>query len=495
MSTAASLRYLSFAAALLAIAPLAQAQNAVQSWLTTPDRTNLLKQQPAIKWHKVSAATPAAIPIDDAKTYQTIDGFGHALTGGSAELLMKMSPAARSAILHELFGHGPNDIATSYIRISVGSSDMNAFVYTYDDMPAGETDPGLKHFTLAEDEKYVIPVLKEILAIQPGIKILASPWTAPAWMKDNDNVKGGSLKKEFYPAFARYWVMYLQGMQAHGITIDTLTPENEPENPKNTPSMLMSAEEEADFIGHHLGPALAAAGLKTKIVTFDHNCDHPIYPETILRDPAAAKFVDGSGFHLYLGQISALTEVHDQFPDKNIYFTEQMVVGRPGATELAIARPVASILIAAPNNWSRNVLFWNLAADPSNGPHTSNGGCPVCSGAITIDGDKVTRLLAFYTAAHASRFVPPGSVRVDSGPSPTVDQNRRSATDASNAAAPNATIAADTPLAHVAFRTPDKHHVVIVSNTTPDQRTVTLRFHNKQATATLPAGAVATYVW
>ena len=410
--------------ALLAFAPSSPAQRTIQSWLTTPDKTNLLKQQPAIKWHKISAAKPDSITLDDSKTYQMIDGFGQAVTGGSAELLMKMSPGARNAILHEIFGHGPDDIDTSYIRVSVGSSDMNAYVYTYDDVPAGETDPDLKHFTMTEDEKYVIPVLQEILTIQPNLKILASPWTAPAWMKDNDAVKGGSLKHEYYPVYARYWVEYLKGMEAHGIHIDALTPQNEPENPKNTPSMLMTAEEEAEFIGHDLGPALAAAGLHTKIVTFDHNCDHPIYPETILRDPVAAKYVDGSGFHLYLGEISALSEVHDQFPNKNIYFTEQMVVSRPGATTFVIARPVAAIMIAAPNNWSRNVLLWNLAADPNNGPHTNNGGCPVCSGAITIDGDKVTRLLAYYTAAHASKFVPPGSVRIDSGESPVVNQNR-----------------------------------------------------------------------
>lgn len=483
------------AAVLLAFAPSSPAQRALQSWLTTSDKANLLKQQPAINWHKIAAAKPDSITLDDSKTYQTIDGFGQAVTGGSAELLMKMSPAARSAILRELFDHGPNDINTSYIRVSVGSSDMNAYVYTYDDMADGETDPDLKHFTMAEEEKYVIPVLKEILAIQPGIKILASPWTAPAWMKDNDAVKGGSLKHENYPVYARYWVAYLKGMEAHGIHIDALTPQNEPENPKNTPSMLMTADEEAEFIRDDLGPALASAGLHTKVVTFDHNCDHPIYPETILRDPSAAKYVDGSGFHLYLGEISALSEVHDQFPDKNIYFTEQTVLSRPGATTFAIARPVAAIMIAAANNWSRNVLLWNLAADPDNGPHTNNGGCPVCSGAITIDGDNVTRLLAYYTAAHASKFVPPGSVRIDSGESPVVNQNRRAARDASRAANTDISTPADKPLPHVAFRTPDNHHVVIVSNTSTDQRIVTLRFHKKQVEATLPGGAVATYVF
>jgi glucosylceramidase len=445
------------------------AQKPIASWITTSDKTNLLKEQPPLRWTKATA-TDSAIVIDDSRTYQTMDGFGHALTGGTAELMMKMSPSARTSLLQELFGDGPNDIDTSYIRISVGASDMNDHVYTYDDLPVGETDPELKHFSLAEDEKNVIPVLREVAAIQPKIKILASPWTAPAWMKDNDKVKGGTLKKEFYGDYAHYWVLYLQGMQAHGIHIDALTIQNEPENPKNTPSMVLSAQQEADFIGRYLGPALTAAHLKTKIIGFDHNCDHPEYPETILRDPAAARYTDGSGFHLYLGQISALTTVHDAFPQKNIYFTEQMVVAWPHATDFSIAEPVSKLIIGAPENWSRNVLLWNLAADPQNGPHTSDGGCPMCSGAITLDGDHVTRLLAYYTAAQASKFVPPGSVRIGSE-------------------------AGADSLPHVAFRTPDKRRVLIVSNNTKTDRVVKIRFHNKQAEATLPADAVATYVW
>lgn len=449
----------------LAIA--APAQRPVSVWLTTADGVNLLKPQARIHWEK-KTSNPA-IEVDDTKTFQTMDGFGHALTGGSAQLLMKMSPAARTALLKELFGNGPQDIHTSYIRVTVGASDMNDHVYTYDDLPDGQVDPELHHFSLAEDEKDVIPVLREILTIQPGIKILASPWTPPVWMKDNDSFKGGSLKPEFYDAYARYWVKYLQGMQAEGIRINALTPQNEPENANNTPSLLMTAEQEATFIGKYLGPALSAAGLHTKIIAFDHNCDHPIYSETVLRNPDAARYTDGSGFHLYLGKIDALTEVHDAFPNKNIYFTEQMVIpeARRGGS---IAEPVARLIIGAPENWSRNVLLWNLAADAHNGPHTANGGCPVCTGALTIEGDSVKRLVAYYVAAHASKFVPPGSVRIGSiGP---VDS-----------------------LPHVAYRTPSGGHVLIVSNPGSATHELRIRVVKKEAVTSLDAGAVATYVW
>ena len=508
--------------------PAANAQRPVSVWLTTADGASLLKEQPSLAWHKADAAsTTDTITVDDSKTFQSIDGFGHALTGGSAQLMMKMSPAARSALIKEIFGSGPNDIHISYLRVSVGASDMNDHVYTYDDMPAGETDPQLAHFTLAEDEKDVIPVLREILKVQPGIKILASPWTAPAWMKDNGAVKAGHLKPVFYDAYARYWVLYLKGMAAHGITIDALTPQNEPENPKNTPSMVVTAEEEAAFIGKSLGPALAAAGLKTKIIDFDHNCDHPNYTEAILADPAAARYTDGSGFHLYLGQINALSTVHDAYPNKNIYFTEQMVVPRrprrnpgmngpggtpppvpplpaqplPPATPEAIAQPVAQsvarLTIGAPENWSRNVLLWNLAADPQNGPHTDSGGCPVCTGALTLDGDNVKRLTAYYTAAHASKFVPPGSVRIGSEPpaDPSYSIERNYRPGAPGAAPAEPPPAPTGTLPHVAFRTPTKGHVLIISNVSATDHSIHIRYGNKQAEATLPAGAVATYVW
>jgi glucosylceramidase len=453
---------------IFALTAVIAAQRPVSVWLTTADEVNLLKPQTALPWMR--ATTIDAIDVDDSQKFQTMDGFGHALTGGSAQLLMKMSPLARTALLKELFGSGAGDIHTSYLRITVGASDMNDHVFTYDDIAVGETDPGLRHFSLAEDQKVVIPVLREILAIQPHIRILASAWTPPVWMKDNGGFKGGSLKPEYYETYAQYWVKYLQGMQANGINIDALTPQNEPENANNTPSLLMTAEQEADFIGKHLGPALAAVGLKTKIIAFDHNCDHPIYSETVLRDKDASRYTDGSGFHLYRGKIDALTEVHDAFPAKNIYFTEQMVIPDSHRLTQSIAEPVARLIIGAPENWSRTVLLWNLAADSENGPHTPDGGCPVCAGALTIEGDSVKRLVAYYTTAHASKFVPPGSIRIGS-------------------------MAGAMSPPHVAFRTPTGGHVLIVSNPAKDEREVRIRFKHRDAVTQLPGGAVATYTW
>ncbi|MEI9980763.1 MAG: glycoside hydrolase family 30 beta sandwich domain-containing protein [Edaphobacter sp.] len=447
-----------------------QAQKSATEWLTTPDGTSLFAQQKLKPRFTTAAASNPVIDVDDTKTFQTIDGFGYALTGGSAQLLMRMTPSARAAILHELFATKGSSIGVSYLRVSIGSSDLNDHVFSYDDMPAGETDPTLAKFSLAPDRADVIPILKQILAINPKIKILASPWTAPSWMKTNDDPKAGKLQPQFYPAYAAYLVKYLEGMKQEGIPIDTITIQNEPENPKNTPSMVMDASEEGTFIRDNFGPALQKAGLSTKIVLFDHNCDHPNYPIAILEDPATAKFVDGSGFHLYLGTIDALTKVHDAFPEKNLYFTEQMVVDAKGGTATTrIAEPVQRIIIGATRNWSRNVLLWNLAADPNNNPHTNNGGCTMCQGAITINGDTVTRNRAYYTLAHASKFVRPGSIRIDSNEPEGV--------------------------ANVAFRTPTGKTVLLVANNSAASQTFSVRSHGRAFATTLAAGAVATYIW
>jgi glucosylceramidase len=459
-----------FSCLLVLLTPLsAHAQTNASLWLTNPDRSALFQlQTPPIPVTKTSATTNQIIEVDPTKTYQSIDGFGFALTGGSAQLITHMDPDTRAALLHQLFATDGDNIGVSYIRLSVGASDMNDHVFSYDDLPEGQADAAMAHFSIDPDKADVIPVMKQILAINPHIQVLASPWSAPLWMKTNDAARGGVLKPEYFSAYATYFVKYIQAMKAEGITIDTLTIQNEPLNEKNTPSMLMLESELEEFIKTDLGPAFKKAGIKTKIVLYDHNLDHPLYPLTILRDPAAAKYIDGTGFHLYGGTIDAMTQVHDAFPNKNLYFTEQSVTARTDDA-INLSKPVANIIIGATRNWSRNVLLWNLAADPQNGPHTDDGGCTFCRGAVTIEGNKVTPLLAYYTLAHASKFVRPGSIRIASN---TLD------------ALPN-----------VAFKTPDGKTVLIVSNTTATTQNFDVRIGPNLFTTTLNAGSVGTYIW
>lgn len=459
----------SFCALLFSMPLIAQQEREPRLWLTTPDRAAVVALQANSLHFSSDAGKLPTLTVDDTKQFQTMDGFGFALTGGSAQLLMRMSAAQRAALLNQLFTTAGDGIGVSYLRVSIGASDMNERVYSYDDLPSGETDPEMAKFSLGPDRVDVIPVLKEILAIRPGIKILGSPWSAPAWMKTNDDVKGGELKAEYYPAFAKYFVKYVEGMRAEGITIDAITVENEPLNPKNTPSMVMFAQEQGTFIAKHLGPAFAKAGLHTKIQIYDHNPDVTSYPLSILGDPAASKYVDGTAFHLYGGEPGVLTRVHEAYPKKNLYMTEQSVTGRRGEGPLGIAEPVRRVMIGAARNWCRNVLLWNLAADPQNGPHTNNGGCTGCSGAITLDGDSVTKNVAYYVVEHFSQFVPPGSVRIASS---EMEQ-----------------------LASVAFLTPDHKIVLVVSNTANFPKPFAVKYHEKAFQTELPAESVGTYAW
>jgi glucosylceramidase len=438
----------------------------VALWLTNPDRTALFKRQEPDLLFTNGADQGPAIVVDEAHTFQTMDGFGCTLTGGSASLIHRLNPARRAALLRELFSTEGDSIGLSYLRVSIGASDLSDHVFSYDDLPAGQTDPGMDHFSLEAEQIDLIPVLKQILAIHPEIKILGSPWSPPTWMKSNGQSKGGSLKPEFYDAYAKYFIKYIQGMKAEGIRIDAITIQNEPLNPKNNPSLLMQATEQATFIKKNLGPAFRAAVIDTKIILYDHNADGPDYPLSILDDPEANQYVDGSAFHLYGGKIEALSTVHEAHPDKNLYFTEQWV-GAPGNLRGDLARHVRTLIIGATRNWSRNVLEWNLASDPNLEPHTE-GGCTRCLGAVTI-GEEITRNPAYYIMAHAAKFVRPGSVRI-----------------ASNVPA---------NLPNVAFRTPGGGKVVIVLNDNPETQVFTIRCAGRMLITRLNSGAVGTYAW
>jgi len=466
----------------------------IESWITNADRSMLFEKQKDIIQLTSNKGRGTSIIIDENQAMQTMDGFGFALTGGSAELIVKMTAQARSKLLHQLFAADGTNAGISYIRLSIGASDMNSYVFSYDDLPKGETDFELKKFSLAQDLKDVVPVMKEILAINPGIKILGSPWSAPTWMKTNGEVKKGFLKKECYSVYAQYFVKYIQAMKREGITIDAVTIQNEPLNANNTPSMPWYAPDASDFIKTNLGPAFRTAGITAKIILFDHNCDRPDYPLLMLNDPETAQYVDGSAFHYYGGNMSALSTLHMVRPDKNLYFTEQMVVEDPAAKPMKIATPVKDLIIGAPRNWSKNVILWNLAADPSNGPHTSNGGCPSCQGAITIDGDNVSWNIAFYAIAHASKFVRPGSVRIAS--TWPGDASVAFTNDEEQPTVMRATLIENTDvLPNVAYKTPEGKIVLIVANDKPLLRNFRVQYKGMTANLRLAAGAVGTYVW
>ena len=437
----------------------------ISSWITKGDKSALLQKQTDQRFGTVNNSYQF-IDVDTAQTFQLINGFGYTLTGGSAYLINKLSSAERSSLLQELFGSNENSISVSFLRISIGSSDLNASVFSYDDMPAGQSDVNLTQFSLLQDTIDLIPVLKQILAINPNIKILGSPWSPPVWMKDNGSSIGGSLQTQYYDVYAQYFVKYIQQMQANGITIHAITPQNEPLYGGNNPSMLMTSQQEAAFIKNNLGPAFQSAGITTKIIVYDHNCDRPDYPIDILNDAAAKPFVDGSAFHLYGGDISALTTVHTAHPDKNLYFTEQYTDANASFGG-DLTWHVKNVIIGTVRNWGSVALEWNLANDGGYNPHTP-GGCTVCKGAITLDG-AINRNVSYYIVAHASKFVPPGSARI-----------------ASNIVG---------SLYNAAFKTPAGKKVLIVVNDGTSVTNFNIRFKGQWATSSLEGGAVGTFVW
>lgn len=470
-----------------------QAQQ-IESWITTSDRNTLFQQQSEKITFGDEQGKELPIIIDDRQEYQTMDGFGFALTEGSAFQLNRMSANARENILKEMFRNDVNNVGFSYIRLTLGASDLNNFVYSYNDLPDGEKDTGLKKFNLGHDYDDVIPVMKEILKIVPDIKIMASPWSAPVWMKTNNNVQGGALKKEYYHVYAQYFVKYIQQMAKEGITIDAVTIQNEPLNSRNTPSMPWYWQEHNEFVRDHLGPAFKEAGIETKIVIFDHNCDRPDYPLAILSDAITAQYVDGSAFHHYRGYLSGMSIVHRARPDKNIYFTEQMLTERPDSKTINIASSVKRLLIDVTRNWSKNIVLWNYAADPLNDPHTDNGGCSMCQGAITIDGDQVIRNIAYYTIAHVSKFVRPGSVRIssthpfDSGVDITEDEERPEVRRTT-------VVEHSDVLPNVAFKTPEGKIVLIIANDSWSRNHVKVQYNGRFASLPLAPGSVGTFIW
>lgn len=441
-------------------------ENQIQVWLTKGDESIKLQQQKPVSFLNYSNNIQN-IEIDDTQKFQSIDGFGFTLTGGSVEVINRLSSEKRKTLFQELFGNEENSISVSYLRLSIGASDLDSEVFSYNDLPKGETDVSLSKFSLEKD-KDLIAMLKEILAINPKIKIIAAPWSPPVWIKSNGSTIGGSLKTEYYDIYAKYFVKYIQGMQKEGITIDAITPQNEPLHPGNNPSLLMVSDQQRDFIKQSLGPIFKSNNIKTKIVVYDHNCNKPEYAINILNDAEANQYIDGSAFHLYEGDISALSTVHDAHSNKNLYFTEQWT-GAKGTFKEDLNWHTKNVVIGSMRNWSKIALEWNLANDSEFKPHTP-GGCTECKGAITVlDKENFAKNVGYYIIAHASKFIPANSQRIAS----TQTKN----------------------LATVAFKTPEGKTVLIVQNNNKSDESFNIKYNQKTALLTITGSSVATYIF
>lgn len=446
---------------------------AVQAYLTTPDQRKALSHEADVYLLPDSSPATPTIDVDDRTTYQAMLGFGAAFTDASAYLIEeKMSATQREALLQDLFGRASGGLGLSFMRVPMGASDFSLRQYSYDDMPAGQTDSTLAHFSIAPDRQDKLPLIRRALAIDSQITIVASPWSPPGWMKTSGSLIQGTLRPEFYDSFADYFVKFIQAYAAEGVPVQAITVQNEPNfEPADYPGMRLEAPARARVIGEHVGPRLAAAGLKTMIWDWDHNWDVPQSPEAVLADSAARRYVQGVAWHCYAGDVAAQGVVHDDYPGKDTYFTE--CSGGEWSPDFAqnLRWFVGTLIIGATRNWARGVALWNLALDENHGPHT--GGCGNCRGVVTIDpaSGAYTRNVEYFALGHASRFVRPGAHRI------------ASSTDVQG-------------LQSVAFRNADDgSKALIVLNTATADRTFSVRWSGKSFRYTLPAGAVVTFSW
>lgn len=380
----------------------------VNVWLTSGNEVFLMKRQSSIDFSRELG--DFTIVLDTAVTYQEMDGIGAALTGSSAYLINQMSPADRSKLLEDLFDP-KKGIGLNYLRITIGSSDFSIGTYSYCD------NADINSFVIPQrDRDDLLPVLKMILAINPTIKIMASPWSAPAWMKQNNSMYGGSLKgSQIYPDFAEYFVRYIKAFESEGITIDAITIQNEPMHETGGyPTMKMGWEEQNIIIRDYLGPKFIEHNLKTKIIIWDHNFDIAYYPINILNDPLTRQYVAGTGWHGYGGDASAIDAVQALHPDKDVYFTEQSGGGWNTGTRMEnMFWFMKDFLMASVNRGSKNFIMWNLALNPQNGPTTTTGGCQNCRGVVTVKTDGTyVRNEEYYLLGHFSKFVRLGAKRI-----------------------------------------------------------------------------------
>ena len=445
----------------------------VEVWLTTGDQQVLLARQPDLVLANGGPSVAGqVINVDASRKYQEMIGFGGAMTDASAFLIQnRMSPADRERLMQDLFGRD-SGVGFSFVRVPMGASDFSARHYSYDDIPAAEGDSSLAHFSIDADRGAKLPLLKRALAINPQLKVMASPWSPPAWMKTTNSLIKGTLRQDYYDSFSNYFVRFIRAYGAAGVPIYAITIQNEPNfEPENYPGMHLDAKARAEIIGNHLGPSFARGGIKTLIWDWDHNWDLPQQPLVVLADPTARGYVQGVAWHCYGGDVGAQSTVHDRYPDKDAYFTECSGGDWSPKFDENLKWTTANLVIGATRNWARGVLMWNLALDENHGPHL--GGCQNCRGMVTIDSKTGTykREVEYYSFAHASKFVRPGAHRIGS------DGN-------------------DSTLTNVAFQNADNGTLVlIVLNSAAAPRAFAVRLGDTSFSYTLPAAAVATFVW
>lgn len=464
------------------IEPPIEIESDIEAYVTTANRT-MLFQQVAINFNTKPNMAPTTVTINPDQSFQTMDGFGAAVTGSTCYNLLKMSQADRTQFLREAFDP-QTGMGYSYIRISIGCSDFSLEEFSWCD------SPGIENFAVHElDRRDLFPILKEILAINPTLKIMGSPWSAPRWMKVENLTQlqlhnswtSGQLNPALYQDYATYFVRWVQTMETEGFPIESITIQNEPLNRGNSASMYMTWQEQRDFLKTALGPKMRAAGLDTKIVLYDHNYNYDgiagqeDYPVKILADSEAAQFVYGSAWHAYGGSVTELEHVHSAFPDKAILFTEASIGSWNYTFEGDLIWSMREFGLGTLNRNGRGVIVWNLMLDDRNGPNRP-GGCTTCFGAVTIQSNNYSyanldRKSHYYVIGHLSRVIKPGAVRI-----------------ATSGYQLNG-------IEHATFRNPDGSYAVVLLNDTQQPQKLTFAIGATSFSYDFPAKGITSLRW
>lgn len=440
----------------------------VSVWLTNSSQSKKLQPQSTVNF-SATVAGDDPIHVDETQVYQQIEGFGAAFTDSAAYLLNQVAkPSARQEVLERLFLREGAGIGVSFVRCPMGSSDLARSHYSYDDLPAGQTDVGLAKFSIAHDEVDIIPLLLEAQMLNPQLKIMASPWSPPGWMKDSGSLIGGSLLSGMYGPFASYFVKYVQAYAAKGIVIDYVSLQNEPLYlPGDYPGMRMDAAAQIAVLKGHLLPDFFSAGLDTRVLVYDHNWDRPDYPDDVLRDGSllASSQVAGIAWHGYGGTPGVMTSLGNKYPTKGNYQTELS-----GGTWISDqVKSDFETITHAMRNWSKAFVKWSLALDQNRGPHS--GGCGTCSPLVTVSrpAGTVAYAIDFYTLGHFSKFVLPGASRIFSSNGPGIVTS--------------------------GFKNPDGSKALVAYNEAATPRTIEVRWGTQSFSYPLPGLTGATFTW
>lgn len=458
----------------------AQAAVEVQWFTTSRDMEYKLTERDPIQFDTVLSSpddvVEKTVVVDEDKKFQTIFGIGSSLESSTCYNLMRMTETDRTNTLKMLLD--PEDgIGMSLMRITVATSDFCPLpFYSYDD--AESPDESLSGFSIQRDEEFILPVLREAAqkyaSGSDGLHFFASTWSPPAWMKTTNTLQGGRYNTSYFPQYAQYLLKYINAYKNEGIEIAGLTPQNEPlQNEDSYPTTLLLPGEEAELIRDHLGPLLQdpANNCSTSIWCFDHNFNTLFYPETVLKDSEANKYVSGTAFHNYGGRASAMTTLHDEFPDKNIFFSEGSAFGMRGASQ------IVEIL----RNWATTYNAWVTMLDtdlqPNAGPFRPS---PTM---IELDAETLQPNYRFeyYMYGQFSKFIRRGAVRIEtSGP----DDGQSS------------DLKVESKLSHVGFVDPnDNKRVLVLVNDALDEVNVAIEWGGMSAKATLTPTSVNTFVW